>query len=484
MTGELWVKKIVLILDGIVAKKFLQNVLEKYFSNNTYIIISKDESMMPTEMPNGFYFHTFDPTSPYRLLNVIDSEVSDILIFLDDAEEKEVISEIVTKAYSEARIVINVKNMQEAQCYKGNDRISIIDESILLSNAMASKLPNVPVIPQNFGLGLGEIMEVDVPFGSVFAYRHVGSIQQKNYRIVGVYRQNEFLLSTYSLVIQPNDAMLIAGDPKVLTQVYHQVRSDIGQFPAPFGKDVYVYVDMILQSFDALMRDINQAVLLHRHLKNTKLYIVVLNPSDFEIAKKIKDFDGTNIKIIFDYNNPSFLSRFQEDLKKKIGIAVVGKEFFIQRKIRKALFDGGIPIFKTTCKNLELLKDSIVVFNEDMNKSENISAVIFDVAIQMKLNIIAYDFDPDEHYQNEVLKEYENLSRIFDKKIVFIKTQTKNPILFLKEQADPMLHFLPFEKCITGRKFFNFLSTKVERISFMLDNHPQIFIPILEQTYE
>ncbi|WP_104697538.1 MULTISPECIES: COG3400 family protein [unclassified Helicobacter] len=477
-------KKIVLILDGIVAKKFLQNVLEKYFSNNTYIVISKDGNMLPSEIPNGFYFYTFDPTSPYRLLNVIDSEVSDILIFMEDAKEKEVISEIVTKTYTGAHIVINVKNAEEAQQYKDNDRISIIDESILLSSALTSKLPNVPRTPQNFGFGLGEIMEITVPFGSVFAYRHIGSIQQKNYRIVGIYRQNDFLLSTYSLVIQPNDTMLIAGDPKVLTQVYHQVRSDIGQFPAPFGKDVYVYVDMILQSFDELMRDLNQAILLHRHLKNTKLYIIVLQPSDFDIVKKIKELDNPNVEVIFDYKNTSFLARFQEDLKKKIGIAVIGKEFFIQRKIRKALFNGGIPIFKTSYKDLNLLKDSIVVFNEGMSKGENISAVIFDVAIQMKLNIIAYDFDPDEHYQNEVLKDYESLSRIFDKKVTFVKTKTKNPILFLKEQDDPMLHFLPFEKCITGRRFFNSLSTKVEKISFMLDDHPQIFIPILEQVDE
>lgn len=474
-------KKIVLILDGIVAKKFLQSVLEKYFSSNNYIIIANDSSFLPEEIPSSCHFHFFDPTSSYKLLNILDSEVSDVFILSDNVEEKKVIYEIIKKHYGDVRIVLNVKNTQESLEYKNNDKTFFIDESILLSGAMIARLPNVPLIPQGFGLGLGEVMEINVPFGSVFAYRHIGSIQQKNYRIVGIYRQNEFLLSNYSLVIQPTDTLLVAGDPRVLTQVYHQVKSDIGQFPAPFGRDIYVYVDMILQDFDELMRDIEQAIFLHEHLKNTKLYIVVLHPSDVEVMQQLKTFECLGIDVSFDYKVSDFITRFQEDLKKKIGMIVVGKKFFLQRRIRKVLFNSAIPVFKTSYKDIRTLKQSIVVLNEEMNDGENISSVIFDVSIQIKLGMIIYDFDPDKHYQIDILKDYENLSRVFDKKITTIKTHTKNPIIYLKDTKEPLLHFLPFEKCITGHGFLNFLSTKVEKISFMLDEHPQILIPILEQ---
>ena len=44
---------------------------------------------------------------------------------------------------------------------------------------MVEKLPNVPVLAQNIGLKQGEIMEIRIPFGSSYAYRYIGSIEQK-----------------------------------------------------------------------------------------------------------------------------------------------------------------------------------------------------------------------------------------------------------------------------------------------------------------
>lgn len=474
------VKKVVLILDGIVAKKFLQAVLEKYFSNNLYNIITNDAAIVPEEIPNGFNFFTFDPTSSYKLLNAIDSDVSDIFILMQNSDERKVVYDIVRNSYKDARIIVDIPSEQEKQDYNHNKTV-LIDESTLISGAIIARLPNVPLIPQGFGLGIGEVMEINVPFGSAYAYRHIGSIQQKDYRIVGIYRQNEFILSNYSLVIQPADTLLVAGDPKVLTMVYRQVKSDIGQFPAPFGKDVYVYVDMIKQDFDELMHDISQGLFLYQKLRNTKLYIHVLHPSDTEIMREIKSLETTDVQVVFNYHQEDFFTLFKKHSKKKIGLLVIGKKIFKHRKVRKMLFSSGVPVFKTSYKDIANAKTSLVVLNEDMNKGENISSVIFDVSMQVDLNVMLYDFDPDKNYQDSILQDYQNLSRIYDKKIKVEKTNTKNPIVYLCEQKEPILHFLPFERCIAGWSVMNFLSTKVEKISFMSDEHPQIFIPILEQ---
>lgn len=116
----------------------------------------------------------------------------------------------------------------------------MIDEFEVLANKFISRLPNIPSTPREFGLGKGEIMEIDVPFGSIFAYRHIGSIRQKEYRIVGLYRNDVLLLSTKSLVIQPRDILLVAGNPEILNAVYLQVKSNVGQFPAPLVR-AFIY---------------------------------------------------------------------------------------------------------------------------------------------------------------------------------------------------------------------------------------------------
>ena len=70
-------KKVILILDGIVAEKFLDVVVQKYFSNNTYIVVSTDGAMIPQTILSNFSYHHFDPTSEYKLRNVLSSDITD-----------------------------------------------------------------------------------------------------------------------------------------------------------------------------------------------------------------------------------------------------------------------------------------------------------------------------------------------------------------------------------------------------------------------
>lgn len=483
MTANIGVflKKIILVAEGIVAKKFLEMVLEKYFSNNLYIIVIKDAKLIPEKIPSTFNFQIFDPTSSYRLLNVMDDEISDAFIILENSKEREIVYEIIRSRYKDLRIVMSTYEDEiRLKALLKDERTVLIEEGKTIAGRMIARLPNVPLIPQGFGLELGEVMEIGVPFGSVFAYRHIGSIQQKNYKIVGIYRHGEFILSNYSMAIQPNDVLLVAGDPKVLDNVYRQIKSDIGQFPAPFGRDIYVYVDTILQSEKAVLKDIEEALYIHKHTKSNKLYICVLNPANFDLLDKLKSLDEGNVIVSLDYGRSDFISKLRADSEKKIGLVVVGKEIFSSRHNRRALFAISTPVLKTSFRGLSSVKESLLVLNEEMSKGENISSIIFDISIQMDLKITLYDFDPDGRYQSQITQDYENLSRIFDKKISVNRSHSRNPVLFLKTLAHPVLHFLPFEICITRTRFFWFASTKVEKISFMLDNNPQIFIPIAE----
>ncbi len=475
-------KKIALILDGIVAKNFLDLVLRHYSNHNFYIVVVKDESLIPKNYPSTFAFHCFDATSSFRLLQVLNDEVSDLFLIMQDFKEQRIIHKIIQTHFKRMRVVLGVKrdNEKEHDEMHVNEKLVLIDEFEVLANKFISRLPNIPSTPREFGLGKGEIMEIGVPFGSIFAYRHIGSIKQKEYRIVGLYRNDVLLLSTKSLVIQPRDILLVAGNPEILNAVYLQVKSNVGQFPAPFGKSIYLYIDMRLQSRKAMMRDVYQALFLHKHLKSYKLYIQVLHPTSPKFYHKFLALETESIEVNFDFYGKSFIQKLHEDHQKKMGLIVVGRELFLSKKHRKALYKTATPVYKTNASGLSKTHQSVVVLNESLDINEDMSSVIFDVSMQMDLGLLLYDFDPNKRYKNEIVNHYENLANAFNRKIEIFQTDTKNPIMHLNSLKDPILHFMPFEECITHTRFWWFLSTKVEKLAFLNDDNPQIFIPIAE----
>ncbi|TSA86305.1 COG3400 family protein [Helicobacter mehlei] len=472
-------KKVALILEGKVAKKFMEVVVSKYFSNNFYLVITKDQTCLPASLPSTFEVHLFDPTSAYKLYPFLDANVNDILIVMEDVKEQRALYEIIRNKTKEIRMILSLEDSNAFKDIK-DDRLLVIDRTQFIAQKFIAKLPNVPSVPQGFGLGQGEVMEIGVPFGSVFAYRHLGSLRQKDYKIVGVYRKNEFHLSHSSMVIQPRDQLLVVGNPDALNSLYLQVKSNVGQFPVPFGRDIYLYVDMGLQDTHALKRDIDQALILHEKLKSAMLYIQVLNPTDGIAMQEIRNIECQDIRVVVDFKGMHFIEKLHADSQKKIGLAVVGKELFSCRHRRRALFEIATPVFKTNARGLKGVEKSMVVLNEDMEQNEDISSVMFDVCGQMNLDMLLYDFDPDKRYKTEVIKNYEHLSHIYNCKIKVIRTYTRNPVLFLNKLETPVVHFLPFESCIAQNHLFWMFSTKVEQIAFLSDAHPQMFIPVVE----
>ncbi|WP_300731688.1 TrkA C-terminal domain-containing protein [uncultured Helicobacter sp.] len=471
-------KKTLIIAQGSIAKIFLDTILDKYFSNDYYIVIAKDMCFIPDKVPSSFEFHHFDYTSPYRVAQVINEDIHSIFLVLDDEGEIIATYKMLRALNKKAHIVMALKMQKQTEQMQNDTNLVVLDEDLIVSNKFIERLPNVPLIPRSFGLGQGEIMEVSVPSGSIFTYRHIGSIQQKKWRIVGIYRRGELLLSSHSLVIQPNDSLLIAGDPKVLNDVYMQIKSDVGQFPAPFGRDIFLYVDMSLSSEHRIYNDVQDALFLNKNLKNNKLFIYILNPSNLAFIDMIKALESKSVQVRVDYSNASFEERIIQDAQKRFGLVIVNQDIFASRKNRKALFDLSIPVLKTGWEHIEECKKSFVILSENMGDSENVASVVFDISKQLRLDIDVYDYDTDAAYHNEIVQRYEELSRIFERKMNTIQTDSKNPILYLQDSFMSYLSFVPFERGISRTKTFSFLSTDVHKIASMNSKNPQVFIPL------
>ena len=474
-------KKILIILDGIVAKKLMQRIVEANTVDNNYDVIYMSDLILPVQKPSNFTFYKFDPTSKSKLSMVLDKNIhTEVLIALNSKDE--MLSVI-------KNIKEHTKNLQmtilDYWGIKVNDPLVRIYRGIeVLANGMVEKLPNIPVLAQNIGLRQGEIMEIRIPFGSSYAFRYIGSIEQKEWKIFGLYRNQKMITIKPSLVLKPNDVILVIGKPDVLMQVYNVIGKTQGQFPMPFGKNIYLYLDLYLQNDESVKKAIDEAKYLNQKLKNNLLIVRVTRPTNVQIMEYIKDElkHFPSIVPLIDYSNKGFNKIIKEDFRKNnIGMIMLTSEMFRKKDDIRIILDLKIPILKFGKENLKAVKRTVIVLN-DTNSYEQISPIVFDISSQLKIKTKIFDLDPigEKDGKSTLIDHFENLAKIFNEKIEVV-TSSQNPIRELKKEKD-MLQLLPLKEKMFNKKYlFKFLYTNSDFIAFNSNKYNQLLIPIVEE---
>lgn len=473
-------KKILVIADGIVAKKLMQRIVQSNTRDNKYDVVYMNDAIIPTQKASNFTFYKFDPTSESKLAMVLDKNVhSEVLLALNSKEEMlNVIKNIKARKRNLQMTVLDYWGIElndpNVNIYKGIE---------VLANGMVERLPNVPVLAQNIGLKQGEIMEVRIPFGSSYAYRYIGSIEQKDWKIFGLYRNEKLINIKPSLVLKPNDVILIIGKPSVLMQVYNAIGKSEGQFPMPFGHNIYLYLDLYLQRRKRVIEVIEEVKYLNQRLKNTKMIIRITRPTTVGLLDMIKNTfaNDDSVEIKMDYHNLGMSKLMKNDVKLyDIGMIMLTHEMFKNKIITKELIDLRVPIFKIGA-NLGGIKKTLVLIN-DVGSYEQISPVVFDVSSQLRTKTKIFDMDPigEEGNKNDLLDHFDNLAKIFNQKVEIISDE-KNPIRELKKQKTA-LQILPLKEGMFNKRFvWKFLYTNSDYISFDMDKYNQLLIPIIEE---
>ena len=465
-------KKILIISDGVVGEHFIQRVAETYTSENIYYVVQLKEKKFPDASPARFKFYEFDPTSLYKLSNLLKMEFIQVVIAMSSQCDVENTIKNIRVVKKQLRIIVlNKWNMKNED---GN--VILVNSNEILSSRLLDYLPNVPVIAQNVGLGEGEIMEVLVPFGSSFVYRHIGVIEQNNWRIVAIYRNRKLLMPSRRRMIQPNDLLVLVGEPAVLKSVYRAIKRELGQFPEPFGTNIFLYIDMNIVSHSIMKQLVRRAVYIHTKFKHD-LIIKIVNPSDLEIIQYIKAYRDLNIIIDIDYDGVDFKEIFFRDVKAyHVGLVIVSNEMFENYYVRRALYEVHVPVLKLSNRSFSKVKDAVLILSENRD-FEKISTTIFDISEQMNFNLELYNY-LHEHQEDkaQVIEHYNNLSNIFSKSIKIIK-ENENPISALK-QKDNFLQILPFTSKLIPRRIYALFSTNSEKLYFKLDDYHQIFLPV------
>jgi len=464
-------KKILIIADGALAKHFLERVMNKTSSDNLYDVVTYREKTVPSKKLENFTFYNFDPTSFDKISPILNRDYYQIMIIVSNKIDAIGTYNNIRKINKEVQIVL----LDRWELELIDSRLELLGSRDVLSSRFVDFLPNMPVIAQNVGLGAGEIMEIRVPIGSSYVYRHIASIAQKKWKISGIYRANSLILARPTLMIQPNDVLLVIGDPTVLQSVYMSIKKELGQFPSPFGNSIYCLIDMLVMSEKEIDKLVNDALLLHAKISSMKLYIKVINPTFSNAFEKIKSYNNKHISVEIDYYEKNPNSAIKVDIENKdIGLIVVTNKFFTENI--SYLYKFRLPIFKVGAWGFSSLKEGIVLSSnsEDIEKE---SAVIFDISSQLDLDIKLYNFNPDNlSEKNSLAEHFENLSKLFGKKVEVVHAK-KNPLIKLRNRED-LLQFVPFNRKITNSNVFSIFSTDMEKLYFKLSNSYQLFIPM------
>lgn len=466
-------RKVLLILEGEVAEDFLTILTQKHFDTNYYIFVSQNPTLLPKYLKEGDEAYSFDPCASRKLREILSEEITDAYIITHHIKDRQSIYQTL-REYSK-NIQITLLGEIEAP---EDSQLLMINEKAALSFKLFEQFPNVPRTARYIGLGAGELMQVNVPFGSPYAYRTIGVIKQKKWKIAAVYRKGELILPKYSTVIYPNDSLLLVGEPATLWEIYHRIKDEIGQFPVPFGRDVVLFLDMSLETLEALDSYLEQTLWLFDKFTNKRLYLIVFNATDFEYLQKLKSssfLNQENITLLIEFYEVSFQKILTHHTNSKnIGLILATQKIFKAHK--KMLLECGIPLLKFGETPLFSLLSSSVIVPQKTEEAEKISSVVFDFSTQAGLKIQLYDFEADSNFHKQAIEYYQHIAKIFEKKFELLESNTINPIFWLRSQKDT-IQILPLKK-ESLRKSLWFSLMEVEVLSMRLEKIPQLYVPL------
>ena len=467
-------KNLLIIADGTVAKTFLERVSMIKGQKNRFYIVYYNDDVLPENKQENFVYYKFDPTSFSKLAGLL-KQVDFYEVFLILVSRQD-----FTETYK------NIRHIQTELPLILLDRWNLgiddrfaktVEANDILANRVVNFLPNVPVFAKEVGLGQGEIMEMEIPFTSPYAYKHIGSMEQSRWWIAALYRKQTLHMPNPNMMLLPNDIIVAVGNPAVLQSVYRSINQDFGQFPQPYGQNIYVIVDMKFLSDKEIESLTNDAFILHSKLNNKNLIFRVINPVLSKCYDKLKSYKNANISVLFEYEKNQIDEILKGDIKEfDIGLVVSSNEYFLEHK--KLFFETKLPIFKIGEGSFYNIKKSIVISSDSL-KVEKISSVVFDLSTQLGLDINLYEFEGIDEDENKKIKEHFNsLSKLFEKKVKIIQTD-KNPIVEL-ENSSNILQFVYFSENLSEINLFDkIFSMDLDEHSIKLKKAYQLYLPSL-----
>jgi len=469
-------KNILILADGAVAKHFVAWVGRKRVADNRYYVTCFNPDATPEKLGTNITVIHADPTSFARIKRIMeDVRFAQVFIVMENRDDAHYALKNV-RLVDEKVLTILLDQWDDGAIGRDESNVLVLNSAELLAAHLYDHLPNVPVIAQNVGLGKGEVMEVLVPFGSTYAYRHVGSILQRKWRIAAIYRKEKLILPTNATMIQPNDTLLIVGKPMVLEGIYRTVNRRIGEFPEPYGKHMLLLLDFRHDKKRA-QRYIGEVTQLMERLEHLRLIIRILSPDDFGLIETIKALENDRIEVLVNYTDERVASVVEYDIQEyDVGWVWCSPETFQKPHICEMLWHikKVVTLFgETPFAELE----RAVILMDAKEKMESISSTAFDAAASLGLSLCLCDFDPEGAFDEHaiVAEHYETLAQIFNTSVEMVR-KIANPVREMFAMRD-VLHIVPFDQALCRPSLPDLLRAEAMRWVMRSKRHPRLLVP-------
>ena len=469
-------KNILILADGTIAKHFIAWVSRKRVAENKYTVVSYTPDSLPENMGKNITHIEFDPTSFSKMRSLMDEvRYSNIFIVMKNIEDARYSLTNIRLVDDKVRVIL-ANQWDDEEIGRDSENITIINSDELLAAHLYDNLPNVPVVAQNVGLGQGEIMEVHVPFGSTYAFRHVGSILQRKWKIAAIYRDEKQILPNNATMVRPNDTLVIMGKPIVLDGVYKTINKRIGLFPEPFGKDLYLLIDL-RYDFNHILLYLKESIYLLDKLEDKSLFVRILYPNDFKLIEELKSYERENIIISVCYDEDKINTLVEYDIQEQdIGLVLNSIDTFESGTLKETLYNLKKVVYLFGDELLYNIKECVILMDHN-EKMESISSTAFDISESLDLELKLADFDPEGDFESKkiIVEHYETLSHIFNMEIE-IEQKVSNPIREISSMVN-ILQISPFEKELRRNHIIRYISTKVQDFLLTTTKHPKLLVP-------
>jgi len=445
-------------------------------AENQYHVTCYKADTTPDKIGKNVTLIDADPTSFAKLSRIMsETKFSNLFIVMNEIEDARYVLKNIELINTKMRIVL-VNQWDDDEIGKDQENITIVHTDALLAAHLYDQLPNVPLVAQNVGLGKGEIMEVHVPFGSTYAYRHIGSILQRKWKIAALYREDKQILPTNATMIKPNDTLLILGKPIVLDGVYKTINKRMGLFPEPFGKNIYLILDFRYDKQNAL-KYMKEALYLLDKLEEKELCVRILYQNDFALLDTLKNYESDHVSILVSYKDEELDHVITYDIHEyDIGLIMNSIPTFEADRLKDTLYTSRKLVYLFGNSSLVNTTSSVVLMSED-GKMESISSAAFDISETLGLSLTLGDFDPEGDFEGRkmIIEHYETLTHIFNMDIN-IEQKVANPIRELSNMQN-ILQIAPFEARLNGDTFRKIISSKVQDFLLTTNRHPKLLVP-------
>ncbi len=116
--------------------------------------------------------------------------------------------------------------------------IEVVSQDHACAAILESRIARGQKVASDIGLGIGEIMEVEVLPSSSIIGRTLMDLQPRRWLVAAIYRDNRLVVPHGETKVLEKDRVLLVGDPDILPSVATLIRTGESEFPLQYGSHV------------------------------------------------------------------------------------------------------------------------------------------------------------------------------------------------------------------------------------------------------